>query len=693
MDQLKTRPLKTIHLKSRPLTPHALAWSCDAELAVATDDTIYIFLPEYPKASDRDEASDEELQQFSLSFRAMGLIKPDPMLNAQLCAFKGLTVTSPRTTEENWFTGVGSGLVTSSGASVCQVIRLEWSPNGLGCNLRPILTTLSSTGAIIAIGEHIDRQSTVITGMRTRGFKAWKTLWGLGAQLPIPDSSVEDGYRNMNERIQAFSWSKEISSGRALLAYCNDAEEIAIMGIQLYSQPKPSDSTVEEAVWDIQEISRFDGRGLHTKEDATDTTDPDFVPHGSAFSLKWSPWFVSEGKRTALLAYLAKNYVGFRRITIKGDWVKGQLPGIEVEEKDMTAICTFLSTDAFIEWENTIYMEEDKPVARGVIGTPFDVKPFQVSLFDDLQTTAEPHYTWECGTTYSKEEESTSTNPISGLMMHPHDRSTTDGGPHYSLVRLSATGSNQDWYQTNLPDTGTPAPQWAGIVRKLTTRLVPRASALEGLDSDTDESDEEMAEDGDDAKVRVHHSRFRIWGIAASPGGGSTAVLVSQFNTQHPERRAVSKLMFGWRDRGEGDKTLDKPSTAGLTTEGQLWEWMYGGGPEVSRTASAGVDEVKSPLREQFKDVAARQRCVFCDAELQPEGNDVKCTNGHTFARCASTGLAIMGPDISRICAVCELRCLKVSELEKVAEEHHGPGTKVESSGEACGGCGGKFVA
>ena len=61
-----------------------------------------------------------------------------------------------------------------------------------------------------------------------------------------------------------------------------------------------------------------------------------------------------------------------------------------------------------------IYMEEDKPVARGVIGTPFDVKPFQVSLFDDLQTTAEPHYTWECGTTYSKEEESTSTNPISG---------------------------------------------------------------------------------------------------------------------------------------------------------------------------------------------------------------------------------------------------------------------------------------
>lgn len=52
-----------------------------------------------------------------------------------------------------------------------------------------------------------------------------------------------------------------------------------------------------------------------------------------------------------------------------------------------------------------------------------------------------------------------------------------------------------------------------------------------------------------------------------------------------------------------------------------------------------------------------------------------------------------MGPDISRICAVCELRCLNVAELTKIAEEHFGPGTKIESSGEVCGGCGGKFVA
>jgi hypothetical protein len=52
-----------------------------------------------------------------------------------------------------------------------------------------------------------------------------------------------------------------------------------------------------------------------------------------------------------------------------------------------------------------------------------------------------------------------------------------------------------------------------------------------------------------------------------------------------------------------------------------------------------------------------------------------------------------MAPDISRICAVCELRCLKVTELTRIADEHLGAGTMVESSGEVCGGCGGKFVA
>lgn len=157
-----------------------------------------------------------------------------------------------------------------------------------------------------------------------------------------------------------------------------------------------------------------------------DITDPDYVPHGSTFSLDWSPWFLVDGKRVAILAYLSKNYVGFRRITIVGDWERGQTPHVDVEQTDMTSICMFLSTDAYIRWEDQVRISSSSYVfftneceiattmARGVIATPFDVKPFQVAVDETAKEATEPHYTWECATTYSKEDEQTSLNPISG---------------------------------------------------------------------------------------------------------------------------------------------------------------------------------------------------------------------------------------------------------------------------------------
>ncbi|CAM1511309.1 Fc.00g088220.m01.CDS01 [Cosmosporella sp. VM-42] len=630
----QARPLKTIPLKARPLTSHCLAWSCDAELAVATDDVINIFLPEYPKAGRPDDVDEDDLQpQFTLGLRASGMIRPDPMINAQLCAQAGVKLTVPRGTEENWFAGVGSGLVTGSGASVCQIIRLEWSPNGLGCNLRPVLTALSTNGGIFVLGEHIDRSSTVISGMRTRSFKAWKTLWGLGALLPFPDDTVEEGYRNMTDRIKSFSWAREISGGRGLLAYTNDAEEVVIMSVHLFSHTMSSEAAFEEdSKWRIQEVARFDGRGLHTKEDAADIMDPDFVPHGSVFSLKWSPWLVGGGKMMATLAYLGKNCVGFRKITLFGEWEDGKLPDIEVAGADNTSICTFLSPDAFVEWDDTIYVEDGNSIARGIIATPFDVKPFRVVLSDPPRAPVEPHYTWECSTTYPKDDEKISTNPITSLIIHSPNPSLKPPVPQYSLVRLSATAKNDEWYQSNLPESASALPQWVTKILRQTTQLISRMAALEGLDSDSDDSDDELVED-DGSKLQVHPHRFRIWGMAASPGGSSTAALISRYSTQHPQRRGLSKLVFGWQQLTEGDESKIRKPLNHLTTEGKLWEWMYGGGAEVPGTGTIKVSPsaTKSPLREQFQTVVSRQRCVFCDASLQNHGDEAVCENGHEF--------------------------------------------------------------
>lgn len=287
-------------------------------------------------------------------------------------------------------------------------------------------------------------------------------------------------------------------------------------------------------------------------------------------------------------------------------------------------------------------------MARGVIATPFDVKPFQVS-FDETAEEAsdEPHYTWECATTYSKEDEQTLLNPISGeyslelvgsrelltarlgLMIHDRDASNAGSVPYYSIVRLSATGKNQDWFQTNLPDAEASLPHWAAKIRKHTTRLIPRAIALEGLDSDSDDSECDMMEE-DGSQRQVHESRYRIWGLASSPGGSVTAVLVSRYSTQHPERRALCKVMFS-----RGEQAL-RNGAVPLTTEGRVWEWMYGNGPEVAGTTAESKTSPElhnSPLREQFRGVASRQQhCVFCDAGLQMMGGDeAECDNGHMF--------------------------------------------------------------
>lgn len=83
--------------------------------------------------------------------------------------------------------------------------------------------------------------------------------------------------------------------------------------------------------------------------------DPDYVPGGTAFALQWSPWLVDdEGSWTASLAYIAKNHIGFRQVSIRAGWQPDQEPDVEVRGSDSLGICLFLSTDAFVQWEDTV---------------------------------------------------------------------------------------------------------------------------------------------------------------------------------------------------------------------------------------------------------------------------------------------------------------------------------------------------
>lgn len=305
----------------------------------------------------------------------------------------------------------------------------------------------------------------------------------------------------------------------------------------------------------------------------------------------------------------------------------------------------------------------DKTICRGIIATPLDLVPFEVDLERKTPSKAQSaHSTDKCKTNLPTGPH---TNPITGLVIHPIglDIASPPMTPLYTAVRLSATATNQDWWETNLPPQLTPAghvvpPRWVTeIENKIHTRMtIAMASRIAGddldgdgggehddddenqdgagrkgfLDSDSD-SDEDDAEEGDDAHAdfdpwaeegpEVFPWRIRLWGLALSPGGGSSAVLATPQFATRPGRADWaahrSQVLFESRRRGQHARraraqpqpppqpdpdvmNIDPQLSGGgvvvvveeeeeeytmnveaLTVEARLWEWMYGGGPGV----------------------------------------------------------------------------------------------------------------
>jgi hypothetical protein len=136
----------------------------------------------------------------------------------------------------------------------------------------------------------------------------------------------------------------------------------------------------------------------------------------------------------------------------------------------------------------------------------------------------------------------------------------------------------------------------------------------------------------EEALPKVHPHRFRLWGLASSPGGGCIAALVSKHVTQHAERRPRSRVMFSWDTNDQ--QGPDVQHTQQLTTEGTLWEAMYGQMLEMPSFLSGTTDTAlfhETPLRKMFKTVIPRQQCVFCATGLVSFGNESICEKGHPF--------------------------------------------------------------
>jgi hypothetical protein len=265
MDKFKVPPLKAVSFKARPSKRHGLAWSCDGELAVAADESLHVFLPHYRNADSGDEATGDREQYYSSPLRLLIPRKPDPRLNLRYLVGSDRHEPDATTQLETEFMGYGINPVTGFGSALNQVMSVEWSPSGMGPNQRPILTAAITRGAIIAWGEAIPpRNSDVdLFDTRSRGFRFWKTLWGIGAYLPLPDASSATGFSTSGDRITSYSWARQTpAAGQGLIAYLTDSRDLVIMSVQYCEQ----DETLE-ARWRIDEVYRARLAGPHGPRD------------------------------------------------------------------------------------------------------------------------------------------------------------------------------------------------------------------------------------------------------------------------------------------------------------------------------------------------------------------------------------------------------------------------------------------
>ncbi|KAK0627633.1 peptidase C13 family-domain-containing protein [Immersiella caudata] len=636
--------------------------------------------------------------------------------------------------------GAGYGPITGVGSSMNHVVHMAWSPSGLGVNRRPVLGILTSSGVVAMYGDGGTLDNILPRAnegmLQRRELESWVVLWGVGERLLVPGQQAE-----ISENVQGVAWAREIGPGQALLATVNDVKEVAILSVQTV----PSE-TGGGLVWKVREMTRFTADGPHPKVDVTDV---DWTPCGTSFGLNFSPWVETMESRTCFLSFVDRNYIGFRKISIIGDWLRGETPDIRVDETDSYGRCVHLSTDAFVEFENVacklfnmsrplanvfkLWDQNGSKICRGIIATPFHLVPFDFSVSPVAPFNLPPHTTTECGTTYTDDSVTPSENPISDLVIHPPNKSDPGTMPIYTLVRLSATATNNDWFETNPSppaDSTVTVPQWARDIGQKLEIAVPADMHLKrgyGEDSDSEDdsasttSDASSAYDSDSNSVvvpqgpEIHPHRFRIYGLAISPGGGTTAVLTSQHSTQHPERggwhTVKSSVFFGYKPRRrfrDPPKPLDTHTT-NLTVEARLFEYLYGGGPPVHGiNAVVTADEQyllshqqqqeRSRLEELFRPALERQTCDLCGAKMKPpkqaEGRRLglsRCEKGHFFGTCATSGLAVQMPGITRSCGTCGLRTMRAAVLAGKMEEKKADVLREVGDG-VCGGCGGKFL-
>lgn len=269
-------PLEPLELPALPLNTHNISWSPDLELAVGTDDSIYIYLPQFstsasPESHDKTgHGAKHQYNEVALRFPATET--RSPAINKALFDVVGQDFPDD---EEEVSTQVyaGQGPISRTGATLNHVVALSWSPCGLGRMKRSVLAVLNGSGTITIYCESSlpsNAPSLAIRGRKARTLRPLLVPWSVGNGRHVPVTAAVDARAPTqagqydHEYITAMSWARQLYApgDGALLAYLNDVDEMVLLAVQAEHGATTS-GLDPSGKWRVEEVARFFAGGPH----------------------------------------------------------------------------------------------------------------------------------------------------------------------------------------------------------------------------------------------------------------------------------------------------------------------------------------------------------------------------------------------------------------------------------------------